>query len=122
MLIVYLNYARGLFYKYVCGLVFENAKPYLDNAIVKIDRSGGPEFRRELASALKRAANETAAPGRHVKRVETAEAQGNDLLQVADMVCGAVARGVRADKKKASRFRDVIKHRELRVRSLPGQE
>src|ERR1051326_2533946 len=31
---------KGPFYKWVCGTVFENSKPYLDNAIVKIDKSG----------------------------------------------------------------------------------
>ncbi len=42
------------FYKYVCGLIFENAKPHLDNAIVKIDGSGDREFRRQLETYLKK--------------------------------------------------------------------
>src|SRR5262245_52547414 len=33
------------FYKYACGLVFENAKPRLGNAIVVIDGSGSKEFK-----------------------------------------------------------------------------
>ena len=41
------------FYRYVCGLVFESAKPYLDEAVVKIDASGGRKFQRQLSRASK---------------------------------------------------------------------
>ncbi len=49
------------FYKYVCGLIFENAKPHLDNAIVKIDGSGDREFRRQLETYLKKRINDRAS-------------------------------------------------------------
>jgi len=49
------------FYAYICGLIFESAKPYLDNAAVKIDASGGRKFQRWLASYLKTKIN---TPGR----------------------------------------------------------
>lgn len=34
------------FFKYTCGLVFENAKPYLTNATVVIDGSGSRDFQK----------------------------------------------------------------------------
>lgn len=34
------------FYKYACGLVFENAKPHLKNELVVIDGSGSRTFRQ----------------------------------------------------------------------------
>ena len=42
------------FYKYACSLVFENAKPQLTDAIVVIDGSGSRDFRRQLATYLRR--------------------------------------------------------------------
>src|SRR5262249_10285040 len=42
------------FYKYACGLVFENAKPQLSDAIVIIDGSGSRDFRKQLATYLRR--------------------------------------------------------------------
>ena len=45
--------SREAFYQYVCGLVFENAKPYLKDAKVKVDKSGRAVFRTELAKYLK---------------------------------------------------------------------
>ncbi len=45
------------FYKYTCGLVFENAKEKLNNAIILIDKSGNTDFRRQLARYLKARVN-----------------------------------------------------------------
>ena len=45
---------KGPLYKYVCGLVFQNAKPYLADATVIIDKSGDREFRNQLAAYLRR--------------------------------------------------------------------
>ena len=41
------------FYKYTCGLVFENAKEKLDEAVIVIDKSGNLDFRRQLAKYLR---------------------------------------------------------------------
>jgi hypothetical protein len=41
-------------YKYACGLLLEDAKPRLNNAIVVVDGSESKSFRRELKSYLVR--------------------------------------------------------------------
>jgi hypothetical protein len=46
------------FYKYACGLVFENAKPKLTEATVVIDESGSLDFRKQLTTYLRRKLNE----------------------------------------------------------------
>ena len=107
------------FYKYVSGLVFENAKPYLDNAIVKIDASGGRKFQRRLASYLKSKINEPEASTKHIRKVSPDDSRANNLLQLADMVCGAVARSYRTDRKEPEVFRRIIRHREISVVVLP---
>lgn len=108
---------KNSFYKYTTGLVFENMKPQLSNSIVVLDKCGNQEFRSELAKYLKRRINENDGQ-RLIKKVKMQRSDGNDLLQLADMVCGAVARSC-SDKTDRWRFRRLIRHRELRVQIWP---
>lgn len=110
---------KGPFYKYVCNLVFTNAKPHLDNAIVRIDKCGDREFQEQLSAYLKRKINDKEASIRHIKKVSTQASHGNNLLQLADMVCGAVARSYRSDKKDADQWRRLIQAREMQVQFWP---
>lgn len=110
---------KDSFYKYVCGLVFTNAKPYLDDAIVKIDGSGNREFKRQLASYLKKKVNTAKSPSQHIKKVSTPDSKNNNLLQLADMICGAVARSYRPDRVDAAQYHKLIKHRENAVQFWP---
>lgn len=107
------------FYRYACGLVFESAKPYLDEAAVKIDASGGRKFQRQLTSYLKTKINTREAGPQRIRRVTAGDSSRSNLLQLADMVCGAVARSLREEKANASEFRKIIKHREISVQVLP---
>ncbi len=109
---------KSPFYKYAVNLVFQNAKPYLSEAIVLLDRSGGAEFRSQLVRYVKRRINERKTP-RLIKRVKTQRSHGNNLLQLADMVCGALARSFKSDKSDRDTYRDVIRHRELSVEVWP---
>ena len=45
------------FYKYACGLVFENAKEKLLDATVVIDESGNLDFKRQLGKYLRNKMN-----------------------------------------------------------------
>lgn len=106
------------FYKYTCGLVFENAKPYLDNAIVVIDGSGSRQFKRQLSTYLRKRANDP-ADGKHIiKKIKIQDSKNNRLLQLADMVCGAVARCY-SNKTNPEEYRQLISHREIYVQFWP---
>lgn len=107
---------KDSFYKYTAKLLFENAKPYLRDARVVIDRSGNREFRSQLQSYLKRKIN---TDGEVIKRVKAEDSDSNNLLQLADMVCGAIARSYKTDKEDAGRFRRMVSHRELSVQLWP---
>lgn len=109
----------ALFYRNVCSGVFEQARPILNEANVKIDRSGGRGFRRELTAHLKRLSNGGQDGVRHVKQVTMQDSAGNDLLQLADMLCGAVARSSRTDRANPGKFRKIVAHREIAVRHWP---
>jgi hypothetical protein len=106
------------FYKYACGLVFENAKPYLDNATVVIDGSGSREFRRELGTYLRKRINDKKGDSRFIGKIKLQDSQSNNLLQLADMVCGAVARSY-SQKDDAKTYRRLIAHREIYVQFWP---
>jgi hypothetical protein len=110
---------KSSFYKWVCGTVVEHAKPYLHEAIVKIDRSGNRDFQREFCAYLKRRISDHAADFRYVKKVSMESSATNNLLQLADMVCGAVARSHRKDRNNDRRFIDKIAHLQIDVRYWP---
>ena len=78
---------KDAFYTYAIGLVSENAKPHLHNAKVVIDKTGSQKFRSELAKYLKKKMNE---PGTEllIRKVVMESSQRNNLLQLADMICG----------------------------------
>ena len=105
------------FYKYACGLLFENAKEKLENAIVVIDESGRSLFKYQLASYLKRKVN---TRGRKcIKKVKTQDSKSNNLLQLADMVTGAINRSLSSNRKKNGGFREMINAREIYVQIWP---
>ena len=106
------------FYKYACSLVFENAKPYLNNATVVIDGSGSREFRRQLGSYLRRRINDTKSNARIIGKIKIQDSNRNNLLQLADMICGAVARSY-TQKEDAKTYRALVAHREIYVQLWP---
>lgn len=109
------NY-KDSFYKYTAKLLFENAKPYLRDAAVLIDKSGNREFRKQLEKYLKSRIN---TDREIIRKVKTEASHSNNLLQLADMICGAVARSYKTEKPDRFRFRKIVAHRELDVQTWP---
>jgi hypothetical protein len=103
---------KDSFYKYPSKLLFENEKAYLSEATVVIDGSGNREFRRQLQTYLKRKINTEALT---IRKVKTEASHANNLLQLADMVCGAVARSYREGKEDRFAYRKIIGRRELKI-------
>ncbi|WP_417731921.1 DUF3800 domain-containing protein [Rosistilla oblonga] len=104
-------------YKYSTRLLFENMAPHLRDAIVVLDRCGNRDFVNQLKKYLKTHAN---AGERHaVKKVKTDDSHKNNLVQLADMVCGAVARCYSSSAGNRRQFRRLIEHNELEVRIWP---
>lgn len=104
------------FYKYASSLVFENAKAFLDNAKVMIDGSGSKDFRKQLERYLKNRIND---PGhRFIRNIKVQDSSKNNLLQLADMIAGAINRslGTKADAKI---YRKIVSHREVYVQIWP---
>lgn len=104
------------FYKYASSLVFENAKEKLNSATVVIDESGNLEFRNQLATYLRRKLN---TGSKIIHKVKMQRSEGNNLLQLADYVAGAINRSVMNKKKKSDVYRKSISHREINVQIWP---
>ena len=106
------------FYKYACRLVLQNAKTHLENAKIVIDGSGSREFRQQLGSYLRRHMNDREDEIVRIKKVQLEDSKKNSLIQLADMVCGAVAHEL-AGKESGKRHCRHIRQAKLRVQVWP---
>jgi hypothetical protein len=111
---------RESFYKYACGPVFENAKAHLSDAIVVIDGSGTKRFRRQLGTYLRSRMQRHDVSARLIRKVKMQDSRSTNLIQMADMVSGAIARGF-TDKPSAADYRRLIKHHEIYVQLWPRE-
>ncbi len=102
---------RDTFYKSICGSAFERAKYLMRNADVLFDESGGEKFKKELGSYLRKRVNSDA---KNIKNVGTEKSAGtsqsSSLIQLADMVCGAVYRSLQGGDD-AEVYQKMIKHK-----------
>jgi len=110
--------SKSAFYNFVCGLAFDNAKNYLTEANIVIDSTAGKEFKQQLGKYIRQRMNELGNE-RCIKQIRMKPSHTENLLQLADMVCGAIVRDCHEDKRKPSKFRNIIRHREVSVLMWP---
>ena len=104
------------FYKYACNMVITNAYQYLNNAIVVLDKSGSPNFRRSLTKYLKLKFN--SENGVSIKKLKQQRSESNNLIQLADYICGVVNRKVQ-DKKYWMDYYKYISMKEMSLQMWP---
>lgn len=109
---------KSYFYKYVCGLVFENARSRLSDATVVIDESSSEEFQQQLGTYLKQKIDRDSAI-RIIKKVKMQRSHSNNLLQLADYVASIICRSVSNKEQQSESFRCLIAHREIQVELWP---
>jgi hypothetical protein len=102
----YLN--RDILHKYTARLLFEKAVPYLDEAVVIFDGSGTRQFRRELQTYLKKKIN--TGDNRFIRSVKIKDSKSHNLVQLADMVCGAVTEELKFGENSCEFYRVVRQH------------
>jgi hypothetical protein len=107
------------FYKFTCKLAFENAQSFLRQATVIVDGSGDRRFRAQLKKYLCARALDSDG-NQAVRKLKTSDSKRDDLLQMADMFCGAVARSLDRSKTDRNDFRRLIAHREQSFRCWPS--
>lgn len=107
------------FLQYPVKAIFSGIAPKLSEATIVIDEVGSSEFRNGLARELKGEINRQF--GREViKQVKSKASHSHSLLQLADMVCGAVSRSCANSRKNPDEYRSLIKRRERGVAIWPS--
>jgi len=87
---------KSSFYKYACQMVLTNALPYLDQATLILDKSGGATFQGQLKNYLRHKLNDHERL--KIKKIKPQDSHKNNLLQLVDYCVGVSARKVQ-DKK-----------------------
>lgn len=108
--------SKNSFYKYACGLVFENAKSKLIDSTVIIDENGNIDFKRQLSKYLMGKIN--TGHQKIIRKVKMQNSSSNNLLQLADYVAGAINRSL-TDKRKKRHYRNYVSLKEISVQIWP---
>ena len=104
-------------YEFAVRLAREQVEAVLEDAKVIIDKNGDRKFKEQLERSLK--AHMTDADGVcGIKRVTMETSHSNNLVQLADMVCGAVGRSFTSGDDS---FRTLVKQHEGAVQRWPRQ-
>lgn len=109
---------RSGFYEYSVELLCEIIHPVLHNSTIIIDKCGDRPFQLSLEKALKTklTLSDGSCP---IKKISMKKSYGNNLVQLADMVCGAVSRSYGSTRSDRKEFRDILRKREGRVELWP---
>lgn len=95
---------KELFYNFFVKLLLSHDDGALADARIKIDGSGDRRFKKELDGYLRRQLHVG-----QVRSIRFAESHRDNLIQLADMVSGAIFRSYRVDDRKhAGRWRGVL--------------
>lgn len=98
---------KEMFYNFFVKSLLQHDHNALIGARVKIDGSGDREFKRELAAYLKREST-----GGKIVSVKFVESHRDNLIQLADMVAGAIARSYRVDdRNEPDRWRKMLNNK-----------
>lgn len=112
-------YNSQTFYNFACELVCRMARENLRQATVVIDGHKSKEFKTKLGNYLKKNVNDKGSGIFCIKKVKMQDSAKNNLLQLADMICGAVARSF---KKETENFREIIIEKEGLVEEFEGKK
>lgn len=110
--------ARDDFYRYVSHMVFQNAKPYLHKAKVVLDKRGERSFTQTFGTYLKKKMNQEREC---IRKVVSQDSRCNNLIQLADMICGALKRCYSATRRDTC-YKSMISHLEMSLQIWPRKE
>ncbi|MFP4004310.1 MAG: DUF3800 domain-containing protein [Alphaproteobacteria bacterium] len=93
------------FYSFCIRQLITGNEATIHNARVKIDKNGNREFTRELRTYLSRQCRD------QVQSVKLKDSKGDDLIQLADMVAGAIGRSCKPEATHRDRWRRMLRPR-----------
>lgn len=104
-------------YEFSVSIVCEHIRPLLDNSKIILDKSGDRAFRTKLEKGLKAQLIDTDGSCL-IKKVAMEHSHSNNLIQLADMVCGAVGRSITSGD---GGYRRLVRGREKFVQIWPAR-
>ena len=102
-----LKTSKTSFYNYTIKLVLKHSSGKIKKAKIRLDGHGDRTFRRELLTYLRHNLNK--ADKGMVKNLRFRDSKRDVLIQMADMVAGAISRTFQKDKTDCKIYWDVIK-------------
>lgn len=78
---------KDSYYNYFIKLLLKNNSKFLTSALIKIDGSGDRDFKRQFKSYIKKEVNQEYA---FIKNIKMEDSKDNMMIQMADMLAGAV--------------------------------
>ncbi|MBI4826133.1 MAG: DUF3800 domain-containing protein [Nitrospirae bacterium] len=107
-----LRASKESFYNYAIKTVLKYHGGTINNARLRIDGRGDRNFKRALSSYLKRELNlHKAVNDKVIHDLRFVDSKRNVLIQLADMVTGAINRKYSSDKADSSVYIDIISNR-----------
>ncbi len=105
-------------YSLAVNLLLETARPFLQQAILVFDSCGSREFRRTMSPYCKKRTRRVDGSD-VIKRVLAQASHSDPMLQLADMVVGAVARSLKPGATDSRTYLRLIGSRHLATRAWP---
>lgn len=102
-----LRRSKESFYSYAIKMVLKYDNQTLKNAKIKLDGHGERIFRRRLTTYLRQELN--IRQKKVVSQLRFVNSKTNVLIQLADMVAGAIYRKYTSNKKDAEIYYDILK-------------
>lgn len=102
----YLKNKPDNFYNYFLKVLLEYDAGMLQNAVIKIDGRGTRGFVRNLKSYLRAQVNV-----RKIKKIKLVDSGQDNLIQLADMVVGAIAKAYSSNCKNERRWLEILQNR-----------
>lgn len=107
---------KNSFYKYACQLVLANSLPYMDKAILVLDKSGSSTFQGELKKYLIGKLNDQGSS--KIKKIKSQPSHKNNLIQLADYCVGVNNRKIQ-NKKNWQSYYKYIAFRQVSFQKWP---
>lgn len=94
---------KECFYNFFIRTMLKYDNGILDQAKIIIDGSGDRTFKNEFKAYIRRS-----LPEQSIRKLSLKDSKSDPLIQLADMVAGAIARSYKSDKSECDKWRRML--------------
>lgn len=98
---------KNSFYSYIIKMVLKHSDGSVVSAKIRVDGSGDRAFRKSFLTYLRKQLNQ--GDRKIVKNCKLVDSKKDVLVQMADMVAGAIRRSYEEDKKDRDTYKKIVK-------------